>query len=257
MESKVLTKDVKEGDIYYFLISGHYYFLQIIKICIDLDTFPQRKFRYFVIVFERSYRKMPKRNEPDFKTIYEIKYKPKNTLLYVILSYETAELKIIEYDAAYKERNNYSLHYWGNEKVRSAYTPEIIMEDAVWTENDKGILITPSAAHIGYIFSRIEQDIKHKNKKLQKISPKYFSEWLNEIDIDIIIKIEKIVTAYENNCNENTLKNCIQGINKLDEKEHFVGTIERENIFDKIVEIGKNNMLEEVVEKIINETRDW
>jgi hypothetical protein len=162
----------------------------------------------------------------------------------------------------YENRNNLSLNYWGNEIVKNEYNPKIIIDRVSLTVNDKKILVSPTGAKIGFIFNRILEDIKHKNKKIITIIPKYFPEWLNEIDTDIIIKMEKILMDYENiydkNNPEKLLKKCILSINKLDEKEHFIGTIESENIFDKIMEINKKyNLGENIIEKIIEENREW
>jgi Mg/Co/Ni transporter MgtE len=76
------------------------------------------------------------------------------------------------------------------------------------------------------------------------------------------MKMEEILTDYENSCDKNDVENslgkCILSINKLDKKEHFIGTIEVENIIDKIMEINrKHNFDENIIEKIIEENREW
>jgi hypothetical protein len=265
-EPKYLTNSAKEGDIYYFIVEKKYYFLKIIKI--DTRTVEtklngkEKLFCYYIIVFEKSYSKLPtNRNEMDFVNVYRIKYKPKNTLLYITCEYNTMELKIDKEDALYKTKELFNLHYWLNEGDRNEYIPKIIIKRVSWTENENKILVSPTGAKIGYILDRIIDDIKYKNKKILKVSPKYFSRWINEIDTDIIIKVEKILNKYLEEYNkisvEKSLKKCIKDINKLDKIEHFIGTIEAENIFDTIMEISKGNYDKNIIEKIINENREW
>lgn len=269
-ETKYLTKNAKEGDIYYFLIDKKYYFLKIIKTATRLlETKFNEKitfFRYFLIVFEKSYSKLPNdKIETDFVNIYQIKHKPKNALLYTLYEDRTVELKIDERDALYEKKEMFDLHYWKNEGDKNEYCPKIITENVSpieWTANENGVQISPTPAKMGYIFGRIESDLKHKNKKLQKITPKYFLHWVNEIDTDIIIKMEKIFDKYLSECNKNGIekpvKKCIKSINKLDENEHFIGTIEREDIIAKLFEITKPyNIDEKIMEGIIEENRDW
>ncbi|GHS87337.1 hypothetical protein FACS189487_03300 [Campylobacterota bacterium] len=266
-EPKILTDNAKEGDIYYFELKGRYYFLQIVKINTrtkETQLYGQKRvYDYFIVVFEKSYKKISDDiKEMNFVDIYQIKYKPKNTLLYIACEYDEPELKIGWWDIMYKDKDILALNYWGNETPKNEYNPKIIIGDVSYTENDKNILISSTGSNIGYIFDRILQDIKYKNKKSATITPRYFHKWLDEIDADIIIKMEKILTNYENNFDkenaEKLLKKCILNINKLDEKEHFIGTIESENIFDKIIEINKKyNLDENVIEKIIEENRGW
>ena len=260
-EPKYLTENAKEGDIYYFVLDNRYYFLKIIKIIAGEEFF-----RYDIAVFEKTYSKLPEsKDEEDFVNIYQIKYKPKKTLLYITCEYKTRELKIDEFDMSYECREKYDFHYWSNEKEKNEYNPKIILDDASiagWTEDENGILVRSTSARIGYIFGRIEDDLKHKNKKLQKASPEYFPQWKDEIDAEIIIKMEKIFHRYLDGCSKNgvekSLKKCLKSINKLDESEHFIGTIEAEDIFNKIFETTKPFQIEEsAIEKIIEENREW
>ena len=191
--------------------------------------------------------------------IYHVKHKPKNTLLFVILSYDSPELKILWSDGTYKEREKYSLIYWGNQTVSNKLYPSIIAEDISWTTDNNGMLISPSCAHIGFIFGRIENDEKANLKKYQEIVPIYFKEWLDFVDNEMIVKTEKILHAFEQNCTnkipENLLRTCVQKINKLDEKHNFITTIERENLYDKLMELSKKYEIceekaIEIIEKI-------
>ncbi|MDR2081119.1 MAG: hypothetical protein LBP54_04450, partial [Campylobacteraceae bacterium] len=212
---KILTNNAKEGDVYYFKINERYYFLQIIKICtktIATKLNGQRtEYCYFIIVFEKSYKIIPENiEEMDFLNIYQVKHKPKNTLLYITCEYyDTPELKILQWDGMYKDRNIFSLNYWGNEIIKKEYNPKIILDSVSWTVNDKKILISPTGANIGYIFNVISNDEKYKNKKSVTIIPKYFHEWSNEIETDIIMKMEEILTDYENSCDKNDVENSL------------------------------------------------
>ena len=264
-EPKYLTKNAKEGDIYYFVIDQRYYFLKIVKIVKDKTLF-----EYFVVIFEKSYSKLPENNDDvDFRNIYKIKYKPKKHLLYILYTTETSELKIDRFDGAYRYKDKYDFHYWAKENDKNEYNPKIILDSSdtlhfgeVKPTDENGIMLFAESAKIGYLFDRIENDIKHKNKKIQKISPKYFPHWTDDVEVDIIIKMEKLFDKYLDECKkidvEKALKKCVKSINKLNEKEYFIYTIEAEDIFDKIFEITKQYPVDEsVVEKIIEENREW
>jgi hypothetical protein len=263
MEPKYLTENAKAGNIYYFLLDKRYYFLKIVKMITD-----EGYFGYFIVVFEKSYSKLPDcEDEMDFTNIYQIKYKPKNSLLYILCEFSTPELKIVRNSMGYKDRDKYELHYWSNDKS-SEYNPQIVFEakdSFTWEELDEeenGVHLYPEWANIGYIFGRIESDIKNKNKKILNISPKYFPLWMNEVEPDIIIKMEKLFDKYLDECSKNgvekALKKCVKSINKLDESEHFIYTIEAEDIFDKIFEVTEPFKVDEsVITKVIEENRGW
>ena len=264
-EPKYLTKNAKEGDIYYFVIDKRYYFLKIAKIVKD-----KALFKYFIVVFEKSYSKLPASSDDvDFKSIYKIKYKPKNHLLHIMYTTDTSEIKIDRNDIAYENKDKYDFHYWANENDKGEYNPKIIFDSSdtfhfgeVEIEDENGIRLLADSAKVGYLFGRIEEDLKHKNKKMLKISPKYFPHWADDVEVDIIIKMEKLFDKYLEECNkigvEKALKKCVKSINKFNEKEYFIYTIESENIFDKIFEITKPFSIDEsVIEKIIEENREW
>jgi hypothetical protein len=85
--NKIFDKERQRGDIYYFIIEKRYYFLKIIRIDTRIVEAELNKketwYCYYVIVFEKSYSKLPEnKDEINFTNIYQIKYKPKNTLLY-------------------------------------------------------------------------------------------------------------------------------------------------------------------------------
>ena len=93
------------------------------------------------------------------------------------------------------------------------------------------------------------------------IKPQYFTEWLEYVEPEQIIKTEKIVAKFQNNLDNksalNELIKSVKALNKLDEKEGFIMTTEAENLVDKLTEIalskGLNN---EEIEKQI-ENRTW
>lgn len=216
------------------------------------------------MVFEKSYPAIPDNLAGlDLHTVYQIKYKPKKSLLYVTLSYDTPEIQIVWSDGGYKQRNNakYQLHYIGNTKVADAFKPEILVKDIHFTKNEDDIIISPTPVNFTYIHDRIEQDIEYRNKKCLKITPRYFTDWLEYVEPEAIVKAEKIIDKLNANKTDDPKKllaKTVIAINKLDEKYHFIDTIERENIFDKLIEIAqKQNITSDVATQIIDENRDW
>jgi hypothetical protein len=74
--------------------------------------------------------------------------------------------------------------------------------------------------------------------------------------------MEKLFDKYLDECSKNgvekALKKCVKSINKLDESEHFIYTIEAEDIFDKIFEVTEPFKVDEsVITKVIEENREW
>ena len=68
--------------------------------------------------------------------------------------------------------------------------------------------------------------------------------------------------TFEQNCTnkapENQLRICIQKINVLDEKHNFITTIERENLYEKLIELSnKYGISEEIAIELIEKYRDW
>jgi hypothetical protein len=108
------------------------------------------------------------------------------------------------------------------------------------------------------VFYILEEDEKHKNMKLKKIKPKYFKEWIETIEPEIIIKMENIIQKYEdaNESISKELKKCMNRINKLNEKNNFIMTIEAEDIYDLLEKISKKHGIKDF-EKIIEENREW
>ena len=259
-------RNIKEGDIFYTQFNKKYYFMQVIHITDDLPPPYDVDYRYgyFIVVFEKPYKELPEIiEELDLINIYKVKDKPKKTLLFISCWGKLPEIGLREWEEGYKKYSKYEIKYFGNSKVSEKLNPAISIQTklpANYTENDDGIVISPTPAGIGYMFYIFEQDEKYKNKKIEKINPKYFKEWLDTVDLEIIIKIEKIVQKYEN-ANENIskeLKKCVNAINKLDENNNFIGTIEMEDIYNILEKISKKHGINDSdFEKVVEENREW
>jgi hypothetical protein len=257
-------KDIKEGDIFYTQFNKKYYFMQIIHITKDLPP-PydvDYKYGYFIVMFEKFYNVLPKSiNEIDLINIYKTKYKPKNTILYISNWDTLPEIKLDKTHDDYKKYSKYEIKYFGNSKVSNEFNPKIIenyiLPSKHETDSD-GLIVSHQPANIDWVFYILEEDEKHKNMKLKKIKPKYFKEWIETIEPEIIIKMENIIQKYENAYEDipKELKKCINSINKLDEKYHFVMTKEAEDIYDILTKISKRHDINNF-EKIIEENREW
>jgi hypothetical protein len=247
-----ILKDIKVGDIFYTQFSKEYYFLQIIHITKDLPP-PydvDYKYGYFIIVFEKSFKELPKSiEELDLINIYKIKYKPKNTILFISHWDVLPEIKINPMTEDYKKHSKYEIKYFGNANVSKSFNPEILSEfilPANNTINRDGIEISHTPAGISWIFYIFEENVKNKEKEIEEVK----------------IKMENIIQKYEEindkNMVKRALKKCIIGINNLNRKSNFIMTIEAEEIYSKLISISKKYGIKETeTEKIIEENRDW
>jgi hypothetical protein len=247
-----ILKEIKEGDIFYTQFSKKYYFLQIIHITKDLPP-PydvDYKYGYFITVFEKSFKELPKSiEELDLINIYKVKYKPKNTILFISHWDVLPEIKINPMTEDYKKHSKYEINYFGNTKVSKIFNPQILNKFILPINNtiDKdGIQISHTPTDISWIFYIFEEDIKNKKQKMEKAK----------------IKLENIIQKYKEINDKNiikwALKKCIIGINNLNRKNNFIMTIEAEEIYTKLINISKKHGIKETeTEKIIEENRDW
>jgi hypothetical protein len=257
-------KEPRKGDVFYTQFNKRYYFMQIIHITKDLPP-PydvDYKYGYFIIMFQKAYKKLPKSiDELDLINIYKIKYKPKNTILFISHWAELPEIKMDTETENYKKHSKYEIKYFGNTAVSKEFNPKIYEEyilPAHTTKNNEDILISHKPVDISWLFYILEQDNEYKNKKIEKVNSKYFKGWLETIESEILIKMETIIKKYEN-ANENIpkeLKKCINAINKLDERYHFIMTMEAEDIYNVLIKISKKHKFNDF-EKIMEENREW
>jgi len=262
-------KDIKQGDIYYFLINQNYYFMQVIHITAGLakpyDT-PAFNFGLFITVFEKKYKTLPQSvHELDLNKVYRIKTKPKKSLLYICDWLEQLQLKLEPDSDAFKLYSKIKIEYFGNYPVSTQFFPELNLQFTLpieYKQNADGVCISAVPAKLSYIFDRIHDDENNQVKKRRAITPTYFPYWLDHVDIDIVIKMEKILTVFKLDCStkdvNKALKRCIQSINKLDQKSPFISTIEAENICEKLSELGEDyGMTQQDVYALIEKNRDW
>ena len=126
-----------------------------------------------------------------------------------------------------------------------------------------GIQNTHQPMSIQAILKGLEEEEKLKTSKAKKIDPHYFKDWLDYINPEALIKTEKAILKYEEKegqqrTKENALKKCIEVINKVDEKFSHIGTIEREYLVEKLIDISIAKELDEkLADNIIEENRDW
>lgn len=257
--------DIKEGDVFYIQFYKTYFFMQVIHIAknlpppYDKDRF---KYGYFLVVFEKAYKKLPNSiDELDLQNIYKVKYKPKDTVLFISHWDNLPEIKLKPNRIDYEKYKKHEIKYFGNRKVSNNFVPAIAREFTMpsqWKSNDDGIKISHSPDDINWVFYILEQDKKYRTKKIEKMDIKYFKEWQDTVEPNIIKKIEDLIQKYEK-INENIgreLKKCVNGINKLEEKYSFIGTIEREDIYMVLEKISKKHDFNDF-EEIIENNRDW
>jgi hypothetical protein len=246
-------RNIKTGDLFYTQFNKMYYFFQIIHITKDLpapydeDCF---KYGYFIVLFEKAYNELPKSiEELDLINIYKIKYKPKNTILYISYWNNVPEIKMDPEIDDYKKYSRYDVKYFRNTNVSKEFNPKILQDftlPAHYTVNNDGIKISQSLTDISYIFHIFENDSGNKEEEMKKVA----------------IKMENIIQKYKTINDKDIagkeLKKCIVGINKLNKKYNFIMTIEAEELYEKLIKISKDKgILEEEVEKIIEDNRDW
>jgi hypothetical protein len=245
-------KDIKKGDIFYTLFNKQYYFFQIIHITKDLPP-PydiDYKFGYFIILFEKSYGKLPESiQELDLVNIYVTKYYRKNEAMFISYWNNVPEIRFNPQCDDYKKYLKNEVTYFGNEKVSNSFNPKIQNEFSMpscHTVNDDGITISHSPSYFEWIFHILENDNKMKKVEMEKFKVKFK---------DIIKKFE---TIENKSVAKRELKKCVSGINKLDSKFHFIETTEAEKLYEKLMKISiSKGLSEEEAEKIIEDNRDW
>jgi hypothetical protein len=263
-----ITKNIKEGDIFYVEINRKYFFMQVIHITenlpppYDIDY----KFGYFIVVFEKSFTKLPQSlSELDLKTIYRIKYKPTKSILYVSHWDTLPEIKVKKGLTNWERHTKYKLQLFDNSPISESFIPEIVRDFTMpskWKINDEGIHISHSPDEINWIYSRIEQDEQKRMEVKKNIQAIYFKQWIDDVEPEAIIKTEKAITTFNADLKtkdlRKALKKCVLAINKLDEKLSFITTIEAEDIHDKLIEIAiKNGLSEQDAFEVIEQNRDW
>lgn len=247
-------RNISVGDLYYTQFNKMYYFFQIIHITNDLPPPYDEEcynYGYFIVLFEKAYSELPKSiGELDLINIYKIKYKPKNTILFISLWDKLPAINIKPETDEYKRYSKYDIKYFGNTTVSKKFVPEILNEFTLpvhYTSNNDGIVISPNYVYdISYIFYVFENDNKNKKDEMEKVN----------------VKLKNIIQKYgiivDKNIVKKELKKCIVGINKLNEKYNFIMTIEAEELYEKLIEISiEKGISEEETEKIIEDNREW
>ncbi len=261
--------EIKQGDIFYFQISKKYYFMQIINITRNLDA-PYNvsafNFGIFITVFEKAFRTLPTSiDELDLQTVYQIKSKPKNSLLYICDWREHLELKIDANTANFAKNTNIDVQYFANTKITKHFIPELSQQfdlPIISMEDENGVCISALPAKLNYIFDRINDDDAKLSKKRSVVAIQYFAEWLDFVDLDVIIKIEKIFKLFEYELTtkdmRSALKKCVNSVNKLEQKKVFIGTFEVETLMESIFTVAiKHGMDEQNIKEIVEQNRDW
>lgn len=270
-----VVKNTKKGDIFYSEINKRFYFMQIIHITRATELSAEYRnsindykfnYGYFIVVFDKSFSVLPTTlKELDLNTVYRIKDRPKNSILYISHWSETREIKVKMDRIDCKIHAKYKLVHFGNTKISNSFEPKIIksftMSGSCQFDKNR-ICITASPGDINWVYRCILQDQKKQLKKKKNIQPKYFKDWLEYVDDELIVKTEKIITTFELEAKtqdlKKTLKKCILALNKLNDKENFIMTIEAEHLFDTLIELSvKFGFPENVADEIIENNRDW
>lgn len=262
-------KEIKQGDIFYFKLNEKYYFFQIMHISKDLPppyNVPVFNFGIFITVFEKAFRTLPiSIHELDLQTVYKIKSKPKNSLLYICDWREHLELKIDANTANFAQNTSIDIQYFANTKITKYFNPQLSQQfdlPIISMEDENGVCISALPAKLNYIFDRIRDDNIKLSKKRGAISTQYFTAWLAFVDPDVIIKAEKIFKQFEaeliTNDMRKALKKCVNSINKLEQKKPFIGTLEVEELRESIFIVAtKYGMNEQDINEIVEQNRDW
>jgi hypothetical protein len=221
---------------------------------------------YFLVVFDKTFRSLPSSMiELDLQRIYQPKYLWKKTTLFTGIWNEEPNIIFRKDMMYYNLKDKYHLTFFGDTTVCEQFKPEIRFEFFPQNEcksNDDGIQITYQHLELQVLLWGLEQEEIGKTKKKMSIRPEYFKEWIEYVDPEKIIKTEKIIAKFENSTDHKMflkeLKKCIIAINKLDEKETFISTIEAENIIEKLSEIALSKGLDRTsIEQQIEENRTW
>ncbi len=256
---------IQEGDIFYFELNKRHYFMQVIHITTGLPApYDSKQFNYgyFIVVFEKSYRKLPDTvEELNLETIYRVKTKPRKTLLYISNWRETSGIGILPNTINFEKNAGVRIRYFGNKPVAKKFEPELSYQFTLpvrSTTNQDGIEIAPISAGIGYLFDRIRDD--QAKQQTKTIVPKYFNDWSEFVDAKAILKTEASLTKFEKATGnkEKALRTCVVEINRLEDKLNFITTIEAENLFDLLIELSvKSGLAGEEAVRIIDEVREW
>jgi len=268
-KSEIAIEKIEEGDIYNFKLNGKYFFLQILKIVTglpapyDIDF----KFGYYLAVFQKTFKNIPKIEDLDLSTIYKHKYYRKNTACYFSVWNKEPHIQFDKKLMDYKLKDKYKFSKFDNRQVKkfSEFKPLLVPQFSMPSKCDfhNGIQNTHQPMSIQAILKGLEEEEKLKTSKAKKIDPHYFKDWLDYINPEALIKTEKAILKYEEKegqqrTKENVLKKCIEAINKVDEKFSHIGTIEREYLVEKLIDISIAKELDEkLADNIIEENRDW
>jgi len=260
----IVIQDIKPGDIFYVEINKTFYFLQVIRVVETEDQL--NKFGYFIVFFEKTFRELPKSvKELDLQRIYQPKYIWKKTVLFTGIWNSEPNIKFRTDLMYYEMKNKYRLTFFDNLKVSDMFSPEISDDFSYNIQcrtNEEGIDITYNHLAWQVILWGLEQEEKGKTKKRNNTVPIYFKEWLEYIEPENIVKTEKIISRFEQGADQaqvaKELKKCVLAIQKMDEKQSFISTIEAEDITDKLIEIASKRGLNEAeAENIIGQHREW
>lgn len=260
-----ITRNIKKGDIYYIEISKRYFFMQVIHEKIYATPYDEGyKHGYFTVVFEKSFKMLPKSTaELDLQTIYKVKDRPKETILYVSIWDNEPEIKVSKWSENFKRYSKFKLHLFGNAPVAEKFNYDIVMDfylPAQCTYDENAIQISHSPHGIAWIYYMLESDLNFKNKKTQKIETKFLKSWLEDVEPDAIVKTEKALTIFEADEKDpkKALKKCIVTLNKWNDKLNFIHTIEREDLYEILIKIAlKKDLTEQIAQDLIDQNRDW
>lgn len=129
--------------------------------------------------------------------------------------------------------------------------------------NSQDIVITPqSGLFIQTLLWGVEQEEAKRLAKRRIIQPVYFREWLEYVDPALILKTEKVLLSFASGQTPafamKELKKCIVALNKLEDKHAFIGTLEAESLYEKLVELSlSRGLVENETVEIIDAHREW
>lgn len=267
--AEIAIKNIKEGDVYYFKLHGKYFFLQILKIVTGLPE-PYHvdfKYGYYLVIFQKTFKNIPKNEELDVSTVYVNQHYRKNTACYFSVWNKEPYIQFNNELMGYELKDKYRFTKFGNRSVNdfNAFKPPLIPQFSMPSRSKfhNDIQNTHQPMSIQAILKGLEEEEKSRNAKTRKTNPRYFKEWLDYINPDALIKTETTIFKYEEKegrqqTKENTLRKCVETINKIDKKFSHIGTIEREDLVEKLMDISMSKKLDkELAETIIEKHRDW
>jgi hypothetical protein len=278
MHKEIAAKNPQKGDIFYVQVNKKYFFMQVIHLVENLPApynTPNFKHGIFVLFFQKTFSQLPTTiADLDLQNIYQPKFIWKKMLFYFSLWGAEPHIKFDASLMRYDYKDKYALTFFGNAAVSNVLNPSIIEQfgmPAIGVDNENGIQISHSPQSIQGIIWAIEEDEKGKTKKKNSITPRYFAEWLENVEPDCIVKTEKILHDFELQevelqeldlkviaQAEKALKKAVLALNKLEEKMGFIYSIEAENLHEKLIELSiKKGIAEPLAQTIIDENRDW